>query len=202
MPPHSRQEYESSDGFNTRVWGPAMWHILHIISFNYNVEPSNEEKLQYYAFLLSLEHVLPCKVCRGNYKKNLKDAGLKVLHKAEDIVRLPELQNRHAFSTFIYKLHTCVCKMDKTKRGLPCTYYSMRKTYETFRAKCVPNTKAGHGGCSRPIDYVASRSVLSVIPQKTNEHVASFSIDNKCTQKQSTSQEQHLHPLPKKKQST
>jgi hypothetical protein len=28
-------DFYSGDGFLTSVWGPAIWHSLHIISFNY-----------------------------------------------------------------------------------------------------------------------------------------------------------------------
>ena len=37
-------EYNSKDGMLTSVWGPSMWHVLHTISFNYPVKPSNEQK--------------------------------------------------------------------------------------------------------------------------------------------------------------
>jgi hypothetical protein len=28
-----------NNGFMTSIWGPAIWHFLHIISFNYPIEP-------------------------------------------------------------------------------------------------------------------------------------------------------------------
>ena len=53
----------------TSVWGPSMWHYLHTMSFNYPVKPTPEEKKHYKEFILSLQHVLPCKYCRINLKK-------------------------------------------------------------------------------------------------------------------------------------
>ena len=45
-------DFYSGDGFLTSVWGPAIWHSLHIISFNYPVKPTNEEKNQYRNYVL------------------------------------------------------------------------------------------------------------------------------------------------------
>ena len=53
----------------TSVWGPSMWHYLHTMSFNYPVKPTQKKK-HYKEFILSLQHVLPCKYCRINLKKN------------------------------------------------------------------------------------------------------------------------------------
>ena len=47
----SKKDYYSGDGFLTTVWGPAAWHLLHTISFNYPVEPTSEQKKQYRDFI-------------------------------------------------------------------------------------------------------------------------------------------------------
>ena len=61
-------EFNSGDGMLTTVWGPSLWHTLHTISFNYPVNPTNEEKKNYQKFICSLRHVLPCKYCRMNFE--------------------------------------------------------------------------------------------------------------------------------------
>ena len=38
-PVFNKDDYNSSDGMLTYVWGPSMWHTLHTISFNYPVKP-------------------------------------------------------------------------------------------------------------------------------------------------------------------
>ena len=38
----------------TSVWGSALWHVLHTISFNYKVNPTNEDKMNYKIFIESL----------------------------------------------------------------------------------------------------------------------------------------------------
>ena len=30
----SKKDYSSGDGMLTTVWGPSLWHYLHIMSFN------------------------------------------------------------------------------------------------------------------------------------------------------------------------
>ena len=54
-----KNDFYSGDGFLTTVWGPAQWHMLHTISFNYPVKPSEEEKKKYRDYVLSLQNVLP-----------------------------------------------------------------------------------------------------------------------------------------------
>ena len=38
-----QQDYESSDGMLTYVWGPSLWHFLHTMSFNYPVNPTQKK---------------------------------------------------------------------------------------------------------------------------------------------------------------
>ena len=40
----TKKHYNAGDGMLTSVWGPAMWHYLHAMSFNYPVKPSAKEK--------------------------------------------------------------------------------------------------------------------------------------------------------------
>ena len=67
-----KKDYLSGDGMLTSVWGPSMWHFLHIMSFNYPINPTPEDKTNYRNFILNLRYVLPCKYCRQNLTNNLK----------------------------------------------------------------------------------------------------------------------------------
>ena len=40
-----KRDFQSGDGMLTSVWGPSMWHYLHIMSFNYPVKPTIEDKI-------------------------------------------------------------------------------------------------------------------------------------------------------------
>ena len=58
---YSKSDFNSGDGMLTSVWGPSAWHLLHTMSFNYPVEPTQEQKHHYRNFVLNLKNVLPCK---------------------------------------------------------------------------------------------------------------------------------------------
>ena len=89
----TRKEYMSGDGMMTSIWGPAMWHALHTISFDYPVHPTSEEKKHYKEYIESLKYVLPCKYCRTNLTNNLKIYPIRECH----------MKNRDTFSRYVYK---------------------------------------------------------------------------------------------------
>ena len=68
----TKSDYKSGDGMLTTVWGPSLWHYLHTMSFNYPIYPSQEDKNNYFDFMMMLQYVLPCKYCRVNLTKNYK----------------------------------------------------------------------------------------------------------------------------------
>ena len=68
----TKKDYISNDGMVTSTWGPAFWHYLHTISFNYPNNPSKLQKNKYKQFLLNLQYTLPCKYCRINLTNNFK----------------------------------------------------------------------------------------------------------------------------------
>ena len=47
---YTTKDYNSNDGMITTVWGPALWHYLHTMSFNYPIHPTVEEKKNYRNF--------------------------------------------------------------------------------------------------------------------------------------------------------
>ena len=91
LPTYTEHEYNSNDGMLTTIWGPAMWHYLHTMSFNYPVKPSANEKKNYKKFVLSLQNVLPCSYCRINLKNNFKQYPLQSCH----------MKNRESFSKYV-----------------------------------------------------------------------------------------------------
>ena len=119
------KDYMSGDGMLTSVWGPSMWHYLHIMSFNYPVKPTLLEKKQYMDFVKSLQYTLPCKYCRVNLVTNFKSLPLT----------MKAMKNRDSFSRYIYALHELVNKMLGKKSGL--SYCDVRERYEHFRARCT-----------------------------------------------------------------
>ena len=55
----TRKNYTSGDGMLTAVWGPSLWHYLHMMSFNYPMKPTEKDKKYYKDFIINLQHVLP-----------------------------------------------------------------------------------------------------------------------------------------------
>jgi hypothetical protein len=135
----TEEDYRSSEGFLTSVWGPPMWHALHTISFNYPVDPTQEQKKQYRDFILQLQYVLPCKYCRINLEKNFKQMPLT----------WEDMKDRFTFSFYIYRLHEMVNQLLGKKSGL--SYEDVRDRYENFRAR----------GCSTSSSLVSSKDKTS-----------------------------------------
>jgi hypothetical protein len=191
----TEEEYNSGDGMLTMAWGPAMWHYLHMMSFNYPINPTEEDKKHYRNFILNLQNVLPCKYCRINLKKNLKSLPLTNEY----------MKNREEFSKYIYNLHEHINKMLGKKSGL--SYEDVRERYEHFRARCVydikeksknktvrSNTKSGSKsvsisksktktktkelGCTEPLYGKKSKCIIKIVPQENKCNT--FQMDNKC----------------------
>ena len=172
-----KKDYMSGDGMLTSVWGPSAWHLLHTISFNYPVNPTEEDKKNYRNFILSLQNVLPCKYCRMNLTNNFKHMPLEMCHMA----------NRDKFSRYIYNLHEHVNKMLKKKSGL--SYCDVRERYEHFRSRCTldeqpklfkfnKTKKEKEKGCTEPLYGKKSKCVIKIVPQE--EKVKTFQVDKKC----------------------
>ena len=163
--PYTHTDYRSGEGMLTTVWGPSLWHFLHIMSFNYPVHPTRENKDQYRAFVFSLEHILPCKYCRINLKRNFKSVPLRQV----------DMKNRESFSRYIYRLHEHINQMLHKKSGL--TYEEVKERYEHFRARCAPVTKI-ESGCTESLYGKKSKCVIKIVPQEKN--CQTFQMDESC----------------------
>lgn len=180
-----KKDYNSGDGMVTSTWGPAAWHFIHTISFNYPVNPSLEDKKKYKDFIVSLKNVLPCKYCRINFKKNLKQLPLTI----------NDMKDRESFSKYIYNLHELVNKMLHKKSNL--TYCQVRERYEHFRSRCTQNNvqknnntiggvssinkktkKNHHKGCTEPLWGKKSKCIIKIVPQ--TKKIKTFTVDKKC----------------------
>ena len=174
----TKKNYESGDGFLTSVWGPAMWHYIHTMSFNYPVEPTPENKKHYREFVLNLRNVLPCKYCRINLANNLKKKPLQMCH----------MKSRETFSRYIYELHETVNRMLNKKSNL--TYCDVRDRYENFRSRCTEEKptvftfkktttkKKREKGCTEPLYGKKAKCVINIVPQEDKS--ATFQINKEC----------------------
>ncbi len=180
--PYDDIDYNSNDGMLTTVWGPSQWHVLHTMSFNYPVSPTQEQKHQYMNHILNLRNVLPCGKCRANLKENLKKLPLRMKH----------MKSRETFSRYVFDLHELINTMLGKKSGL--TYEEVRNTYENFRSRCTQTTKdkakikallrktlKTESGCTKPLYGKKAKCVLKIVPQETK--TPSFQVDQKCIKK-------------------
>jgi len=173
-----KNDYNNNNGMSTTVWGPLIWTSLHIISFNYPVNPTQREKSHYKKWLLSYAHVLPCSYCRNNFKKNL------AYTKFNDDV----FTNRDTFSRFIYNLHNCVNIM--LGKSVYLTFTEVRSTYENFRSRCSEveqihemkeKKMKTEKKCDGSLYGTKSKSIIRIVP-KSNK-TKGFSVNTKCKAK-------------------
>jgi hypothetical protein len=169
---YTKKEYSSGDGMLTSIWGPSLWHYLHVISFNYPVKPTKLQKNKYKQLLLNLQYTLPCKYCRINLKNNFKKYPLT------DKI----FENRNNFSRYIFGLHELINKMLGKNSGL--AFCDVRDRYEHFRSRCTIEkpklfkyTKK-EKGCITPLYGKKSKCVINIVPQE--KKCKTFKIDRKC----------------------
>ena len=131
-----------NNGFSSNIFGPPLWLFLHIISFNYPMNPTIDDKNNYRNFILNLQNVLPCKTCRENLTKNFKQLPLT----------MKDMESRETFSKYIYNLHNVINKM--LHKRVHITYDEVKNKYEDYRAKCdvkKKTVKNKHVGCVAPL---------------------------------------------------
>lgn len=189
---YSETDYNSNDGMLTTVWGPSTWHFLHTMSFNYPANPTCDDKRRYQNFVMSLQYILPCGKCRKNLLKNFKILPLTT----------KDMESRHTFSLYMYKLHEVINGMLNKKSGL--SYEDVRERYEHFRSRCAKSVKhikmdlkkrktmkksldkkdtkdKKENGCTEPLYGEKSKCVLQIVPQTTK--CDTFQMDEKCKKK-------------------
>ena len=188
---YSKKDFDSGDGMLTSVWGPPMWHYLHTMSFNYPVNPSKEDKVNYRNFVISLQKVLPCKYCRINLVNNMKQLPLTE----------SDMASRHTFSLYIYNLHELVNKMLKKTSNM--TFCQVRERYEHFRARCTEENpklikvvtdfhkkKDTEKGCTEPLYGKKAKCLLKIVPQEEKSNT--FQIDKKCIKRRGQSERKQI----------
>lgn len=170
MATYSEKEYKSGEGMLTTVWGPSLWHFLHTMSFNYPIDPTNEQKKQYMNFILSLKNILPCKYCRINLKKNFKEVPLK----------MSSMKDRESFSKYVYNLHEHINKMLGKVSNL--SYAEVRERYEHFRARCTVKKVVKEKGCTESL-YKGEKSkcIIKIVPQ--SRKCKTFQMNSTCKKK-------------------
>ena len=167
---YTKEDYNSNNGMLTTVWGPPLWHFLHLMSFNYPVNPTKKQKSDYKRFICDLRNVLPCKTCRDNLTNHLEKNPID-----------NAMKNRKTFSRYIYCMHEKINKYLGKDSGL--TYNVVKERYEHFRSRCGSKTrKTKKDGCSVAFkNHKKTKTVINIVP--STKRCKTLKIDKKCWKK-------------------
>jgi len=80
------------------LWGPFAWFILHEITLSYPENPEENIKEIYRTFFLDFGRLIPCDICRNNFKNHLQQYPLN-----DDI-----LGSRIELVKWLINIHNCV----------------------------------------------------------------------------------------------
>lgn len=101
------------------AWGPPAWVFLHCIARTYPLRPSVEEKDHYRVFFTSLAQVLPCKKCRNEYQRYLRE------HPVDE-----HLSSRAKLDRWLIALHNNVNLLNNKQARSP------REAVSEIRVQC------------------------------------------------------------------
>ena len=106
----------------TVQWGKAMWIPLHAITFNYPLQPTQQDKNTYKQYFKFTAQILPCKYCRESFTSYAKYIPIDSF-----------LDSREGLVYWLYVIHNLVNnKLYKPTSPL-CEVVVI---YEKMRAKC------------------------------------------------------------------
>ena len=143
-----------TNGLITKIWGPHFWETLHVVSFGYPLEPTEQNKLEYAKFYIAIKNVLPCRYCRESYTNF-------ILHEGRTKLTTDDLKNRETLTKWVYKLHNRVNEKLGVTYGI--SYEDMCQKYESYRAKCVPSQKS----CNMPLHLKANSFRMGELKHST-----------------------------------
>lgn len=109
------------DGYAPEIFGPPLWHFLHLLSFAYPEYVDDYQlKQKVYNFFVGLGTVLPCSACRDHYQQNL--SGLE-----------RSLNSRNDLSHWVYDLHNKVNAQIGVPRDRWPSYQAVRDKYMALK---------------------------------------------------------------------
>tara|TARA_B100001094_G_C18094377_1_gene752212 strand:+ start:186 stop:641 length:456 start_codon:yes stop_codon:yes gene_type:complete len=101
---------------NPDIWGPHAWFFLHSIAMAYPESPTEQDKEHIYEFFYNLQFVIPCEICKKNYKTHFVKFPLKNSY-----------NTREEFEKWLVNIHNKVNKIHKKKQY---TYEEVKDLYE------------------------------------------------------------------------
>lgn len=91
---------------NPKFWGDPAWTFLFCSAYSYPENPTAIDKKNFKKFFLGLGDVLPCYMCRNNFKSHISKYPL-----TEQV-----LDSRKNFVKWLFKIRNCVDDITGSKR--------------------------------------------------------------------------------------
>ncbi len=149
---NNKSDPSANNGLITKIWGPPSWESFHSIGFGYPMEPTEEEKKDYFEYFRLYGKVLPCIFCRQSYQKFILEE--------PTLLDMKVMKSRETLTKWQHRLHDAVNKKLGVDYGT--TYLEMCDKFESYRAKCTKTSK----GCLMPLNMKMESYV------KADEHRA------------------------------
>ena len=107
---------------DSKIWGPYFWFTLHTVTLGYPTNPNYINKRNYNDFFLSLQNVLPCKLCQDHYKQHLIESPIS-----------SHLDNKESLVKWCFDLH------NKVNISLKKPEFTYDEFIEKYRKIYSPN---------------------------------------------------------------
>lgn len=134
---------------NQNIWGSSMWFSLHTITMSYPDQPTYVEQKDYKNFFISLQYVIPCKVCKRNYQRHLKE------HPIDD-----HLKSKKKLVYWMIDIHNMV-NAEIGKKIL--SYDKVIEKYETIYDKKIFNDEFNETEIITKINHFKFINLLLII---------------------------------------
>lgn len=108
---------------DSKIWGPYFWFTLHTITLAFPDNPSYQEKRHFNDFFLSLQNVLPCKLCQEHYRQHLQEFPVA-----------SHLDNKEALVKWCFILHN---KVNTSLKKPIFTYDEFKDKYKKIYAPTI-----------------------------------------------------------------
>ena len=105
---------------DSKIWGHYFWFTLHTITLAYPDNPTYEDKRHFNDFFLSLQNILPCRLCQEHYKQHLLEFPVS-----------SHLDNKESLVKWCFILHN---KVNVSLKKPEFTYDDFREKYKKIYA--------------------------------------------------------------------
>ena len=143
----------------TVQWGKAMWIPLHAITFNYPLQPTQQDKNTYKQYFKFTAQILPCKYCRESFTSYAKYIPIDSL-----------LDSREGLVYWLYVIHNLVNnKLYKPTSPL-CEVVVI---YEKMRAKCgkVKKNNVKYNSCAKKFYKNVDKALINSHIKNTKKYI-------------------------------